>query len=72
MEKLEVLEGQIRKMMEMNRQLRNEKSALETRIKGMSEQIAKLEEANHFWENEKEEIRFRIEKILGEMESIPQ
>ena len=72
MEKLEILEVQIRRMMEMLKQLKSEKSLLETEIKMMSERTMKLEEENHFWENEKTEIRGRIEKILGEIESFPQ
>lgn len=71
MEKLEILEVQIRKMMEMIKQLRNEKGLLETEVKTMSERILKLEEENRFWENEKSEIRARIENILGEMEGLP-
>jgi hypothetical protein len=72
MEKLEILEVQIRRMMEMIKQLKSEKSLLETEIKMMSQRTMKLEEENHFWENEKSEIRGRIEKILGEIESFPQ
>ncbi|MBI1823853.1 MAG: cell division protein ZapB [Nitrospirae bacterium] len=71
MEKLEILEVQIRKMMEMIKLLRNEKGLLETEVKAMSEKILKLEEENRFWENEKSEIRVRIENILGEMEGLP-
>jgi len=72
MEKLEKLEIQIRKMMEMIKLLKSEKAFLETETKIMTEKILKLEEQNDYWENEKSEIRARIEKILGEMESIPQ
>ncbi|MFI5305052.1 MAG: cell division protein ZapB [Nitrospiria bacterium] len=72
MEKLEKLEIQIRKMMEMIKLLKSEKAFLETETKMMTEKILKLEEQNNYWENEKSEIRARIEKILGEMESIPQ
>jgi FtsZ-binding cell division protein ZapB len=72
MEKLEKLEIQIRKMMEMIKLLKSEKALLETETKMMTEKILKLEEQNSYWENEKGEIRARIEKILGEMESIPQ
>jgi hypothetical protein len=71
MEKLEILEVKIRKMMELIRQLKNEKGLLETEIKKMSEKNLKLEEENRFWENEKSEIRARIENILGEMEGFP-
>ena len=72
MEKLEILEIQIRKMMEMIRHLKQEKSELETENKRISEQVLKLEEENHFWEKEKGEIRNRIERILGEIENLPQ
>ncbi|MHB8482744.1 MAG: cell division protein ZapB [Nitrospiria bacterium] len=72
MEKLEILETRIRKMMDLIRTLKGENGRLEGEIKTLSGRLMKLEEENGHWENEKREIRVRIEKILGEIESLPE
>jgi chromosome segregation ATPase len=68
MEKLEILEVKIRKMMDLIKQLKSEKADLETGLKGLSERALKLEEENSYWRTEKQTIRARVEKILGEIE----
>ena len=72
MEKLEILETRIKSMMDLIRTLKGEKGRLEGQLKTLSGQLAKLEEENSLWENEKREIRVRIEKILGEIETLPE
>ncbi len=72
MEKLEILETRIKSMMDLIRTLKGEKGFLEGQLKTLSGQLAKLEEENSLWENEKREIRARIEKILGEIETLPE
>ncbi|MBI3351625.1 MAG: cell division protein ZapB [Nitrospirae bacterium] len=72
MEKLEILETRIKSMMDLIRTLKGEKGRLEGQLKTLSGQLAKLEEENSLWENEKREIRLRIEKILGEIETLPE
>ncbi|MBI3605340.1 MAG: cell division protein ZapB [Nitrospirae bacterium] len=70
MEKLEILEVKIRKMMDLIKQLKSEKADLETGLKALSERALKLEEENSYWRTEKQTIRTRVEKILGEIEAL--
>jgi chromosome segregation ATPase len=70
MEKLEILEVKIRKMMDLIKQLKSEKADLETGLKALSERALKLEEENSYWGTEKQTIRARVEKILGEIEAL--
>lgn len=71
MEKLEILESRVHEMMEWIRQLKSEKSRLEEEVKGLMEKFSRLEEESGHWEREKKEIRVRVERILGEIEVLP-
>ncbi len=70
MEKLDILELKIRKMMDLIKQLKNDKANLETGLKALSERALKMEEENSYWRTEKQAIRSRVEKILGEIETL--
>ena len=71
MEKLDILEARIQQMKDWIRQLKLAKSLLETEVKSLTEKTAKLEEENSHWDKEKKEIRARVERILVDIETIP-
>ena len=72
MEKLDILETRIKTMMDLIKTLKGEKARLEEELKVLSGRLGRLEEENNHWEKEKGEIRVRIEKLLGEIETLPE
>jgi chromosome segregation ATPase len=67
-EKLETLEGRVKKLLDLVVELRQDKSHLEQELEATRERLAKHEEMTEGWEEERTTIRSRIEKVLGELE----
>jgi predicted nucleic acid-binding Zn-ribbon protein len=56
------LEATVRKMIEMNRRLREEKAALEKKLSLHQKELFQ-------WQEEREAVRERIERVLKELEA---
>lgn len=67
-DRLEMLEVRVKKLLDLVIELRQDKSHLEQELESTRERLAKHEEMSEGWEEERTTIRSRIEKVLGELE----
>ena len=68
LEKLEALEGRVRKLVDLVVELRQNKTQLEKELQKAREVLDKQKELVHGWEEERTNLRSRIEKVLDELE----
>ena len=67
-EKMEVLEGRVRKLLDLLVELRQDKSRLEQELESTREHLAKQQDMSEGWEDERTTIRSKIEKVLDDLE----
>ena len=67
-EKMEVLEGRVRKLLDLLVELRQDKSQLEQELESTREHLAKQQDMSEGWEDERTTIRSKIEKVLDDLE----
>ena len=67
-EKMEILEVRVRKLIDLVVELRQDKSRLEQELESTREHLAKHQDASEGWEDERTTIRSKIEKVLDELE----
>ncbi len=67
-EKMEILEVRVRKLLDLVVELRQDKSHLEQELESTREHLAKQQDMSEGWEDERITIRSKIEKVLDELE----
>lgn len=67
-EKMEILEIRVRKLLDFVVELRQDKSRLEQELESTRERLVKHQDASEGWEDERTTIRSKIEKVLDELE----
>jgi hypothetical protein len=69
-EKLAGLETRIREMVELIQALKRENAALKSDLRAARERLVKQHASGDQWVSERADIKVRIEKVLGELDSL--
>ena len=70
LDKIEALETRVRGLVEMVQQLKRANAALQEELRAARERLVKQDELCQRWKDERAGIRSRIEKVLGEVDSL--
>jgi FtsZ-binding cell division protein ZapB len=70
LDKMEALETRVRGLVEMVQQLKRANAALQEELRAARERLVKQDELCQRWKDERAGIRSRIEKVLGEVDSL--
>ena len=68
LEKMEALEGNIRRLVVTVQELREANGLLKQELEEASYRLMKQDELLKVWEKERSAVRTRIEKVLGELD----
>lgn len=68
LEKLEALEGRVRRLVSLVQELTQANESLREELALCRERLAKQEEMVSSWEEERADIRTRIESVIGELD----
>ena len=70
LDKMESLEARIRGLVELLQSLKRENAELKGTMQAARERSLTQEQASHRWVEERVQIRRRIEKVMGELDSL--
>jgi len=70
LDKMEALETRVRGLVEMVQQLKRANATLQEELRAARERLVKQDELSQRWKEERAGIRLRIEKVLGEVDSL--
>ncbi|MDA2909387.1 cell division protein ZapB [Nitrospiraceae bacterium AH_259_D15_M11_P09] len=70
LDKMESLEARIRGLVELVQSLKRENAELKGTVQAARERLLTQEQAGHRWVEERVQIRRRIEKVMGELDSL--
>ncbi len=70
LEKMETLEVRVRGLVELVQKLRQANGSLQQQLHLVQEELVKQEAFSREWEEERTTIKVRIEKVLGQLDSL--
>ena len=70
LDKMESLEARIRGLVELVQSLKRENAELKGTVQAARERLSTQEQGSHRWVEERVQIRRRIEKVMGELDSL--
>jgi FtsZ-binding cell division protein ZapB len=70
LDRMEALEARVRKMVDMIQDLKETNASLEKELERTRARMEQQESESRRWEEERADIRTRIEKVLGELDSL--
>jgi hypothetical protein len=70
LEKMEALEAHVQGLLKMIQDLKRTNAALQGDLRMARERLAKQQELHQRWAEDRSGIKSRIEKVLGELESL--
>ncbi|MBM4121495.1 MAG: cell division protein ZapB [Nitrospira sp.] len=70
LDKMEALETRVRGLVEMVQQLKRANATLQEELRAARERLVRQDELSQRWKEERAGIRIRIEKVLGEVDSL--
>lgn len=70
LDRMEALEARVRKMVDMIQDLKETNASLEKELEHARAHLEQQESESRRWEEERADIRSRIEKVLGELDSL--
>lgn len=69
-DRLASLEARIREMVELIQTLKRENAGLKSDLRASRDRLARNQASGDHWASERAEIKERIEKVLGELDSL--
>ena len=70
LEKMETLEVRVRGLVELVQELKQANESLQEQLNLVQEELSRQEALAREWEEERVNIKLRIEKVLGQLDSL--
>ena len=70
LEKMEALEIRVQGLVELVQELKQANGSLQQQLHLVQEELSKHEASSREWEEERANIKMRIEKVLGQLDSL--
>ncbi len=70
LEKMETLEVRVRGLVELVQELKQANESLQEQLNLVQEELSRQEAFAREWEEERVDIKLRIEKVLGQLDSL--
>ncbi len=70
LEKMETLEVRVRGLVELVQELKQDNGSLQEQLNLVQEELSRQEALAREWEEERVNIKLRIEKVLGQLDSL--
>jgi chromosome segregation ATPase len=70
LEKMETLEVRVRGLVELVQELKQANESLQEQLNLVQEELSRQEAVAREWEEERVNIKLRIEKVLGQLDSL--
>ena len=70
LEKMETLEIRVRGLVELVQELKQANESLQEQLNLVQEELSRQEAVAREWEEERVNIKLRIEKVLGQLDSL--
>ena len=70
LEKMETLEVRVRGLVELVQELKQANGSLQEQLNLVQEELSRQEALAREWEEERVNIKLRIEKVLGQLDSL--
>jgi septal ring factor EnvC (AmiA/AmiB activator) len=70
LDRLEAFETRIQELVKLVQDLKKRNALLEDELKTLRQRLSSQDESNRRWERERLEIKSRIEKVMGDIETL--